>query len=162
MPHRSRMSLFGSVLLLLLSTAASGEAQRRSAPIEAGLRGGYHFSLKKLGLGGQLRIPLAPALELIPSGEYWFTGGTDGAINFDIAVSTGSRGAVYGGAGGALVFSEPGGDSQSDFGVNVFAGVAPYRSGVVGLRWFLEGRYLIRSGTNPFTVLLGLNAPLGG
>ncbi len=162
MPHRYRVFAFSSAVLLSFASVVRVEAQRRSAPIEAGLRGGYHFSLKKLGLGGQLRIPLAPALDLIPSGEYWFTGGTDGAINLDIAVSTGSRGAVYGGAGGALVFSEPGGDSQSDFGVNVFAGVAPYRSGVVGLRWFLEGRYLIRSGTNPFTVLLGLNAPLGG
>lgn len=159
MTYRSRPVMILMVVLLMSVLAGSASAQGRT---EAGLRGGYHFTLKKLGLGGQLRIPVAPAIELIPSGDFWFSGATDGAVNLDIAASTGSAGAVYGGGGVALVFSEPNGDSQSDIGANLFVGVAPYRSGVSGLRWFLEGRYLIRSGTNPFVLVIGLNAPLGG
>ena len=47
-------------------------------------------------------------------------------------------------------------------GGNLFVGVAPYKTKKSGLRWFAEVRAFIRSGRNPLSLNIGLNAPLGG
>lgn len=147
------------VAVCLCTMSGSLEAQRRrKTPPDVGLRGGYEFKGKDFTAGAQIRIPLARGSDLIPSGDWYFSGGKNFQLNLDLALPLMPGGGFYAGGGLGVVFT----DETTTYGGNVFAGVAPYKSRDVGLRWFLEVRSLIRSGTNPLHLVIGLNAPLGG
>ena len=153
-------------LLLLITPIAGATAQRRSyrPPPEFGLRGGYEIRGQDFRAGAQIRIPLARGSDLIPSGDWIFTGGTNFQVNLDLALPFMPGGGFYGGGGLGVAFTDEGRESglASTIGGNVFIGVAPYKTKGSGLRWFAEVRLFVRSGRNPLSLNIGLNAPLGG
>jgi hypothetical protein len=111
-----------------------------------------------------MRIPLARGSDLIPSGDWIFAGGTNFQVNLDLALPFMPGGGFYGGGGLGVAFSNEGQSSglATTVGGNLFVGIAPYKTKGGGLRWFAEVRMFIRSGTNPLSLNIGLNAPLGG
>lgn len=161
----------GIALGLLLAASAmalplrSAEAQRRNQPSpEAGLRGGFEFKNDDWSAGAQLRFPLARGSELIPSGDWIFRSGTNFRLNLDLAVPLMPRGGFYGGGGLGVDFTDRAVSSglATTYGGNLMLGVAPYKSGRHGLHWFAEGRWFLKNGPNLFTLVIGLNARLGG
>lgn len=129
-----------------------------------GLRAGYEFRGKDFIGGAQIRIPLARGSDLIPSGDWIFASGTNFQLNLDLALPFMPGGGFYGGGGLGVAFTNQGVDSglESTWGGNLFVGVAPYKNKRGGLRWFAEVRSFLRSGRNPLSLVIGLNAPLGG
>ncbi len=167
--HLTSKRYRAALLLLLAALCISNnslEAQRRGrkTPPDVGLRGGYEFRGKDFSAGAQMRIPLARGSDLIPSGDWFFTGGTNFQLNLDLALPLMPGGGFYAGGGLGVAFTDRGGSSglNETVGGNLFVGVAPYKSRRQGLRWFLEVRSFVRSGTNPLMVVVGLNTPLGG
>ena len=153
-------------LLLLVTPIAWASAQRRSSrpPIDMGLRAGYDFRGKDFRAGAQFRFPLAKGSDLIPSGDWIFADGTNFQVNLDLALPFMPGGGFYGGGGLGVAFTDAGQESglATTVGGNLFVGVAPYKTKKSGLRWFAEVRVFVRSGRNPLSLNIGLNAPLGG
>ena len=153
-------------LLLLVTPVAWATAQRQTfrPPPDIGLRGGYEFRGKNFSAGAQMRIPLARGSDLIPSADWVFAGGTNFQLNLDLALPFMPGGGFYGGAGLGVAFTDRGTESglDNEVGANLFVGVAPYKTTNRGLRWFAEVRAFLRSGRNPLSLNIGLNAPLGG
>lgn len=153
-------------LFLLITPFAWATAQRRSSrpPPDIGLRAGYEFRGEDFSAGAQMRIPLARGSDLIPSGDWFFVGGTNFQLNLDLALPFMPGGGFYGGGGLGVAFTDQGQSSglATTVGGNLFVGVAPYKNKNTGLRWFAEVRAFIRSGRNPLSLNIGLNAPLGG
>lgn len=153
-------------LLLIVTPVAWATAQRRSfrPPPEIGLRGGYEFRGKDFSAGVQMRFPLARGSDLIPSADWVFVGGTNFQLNLDLALPLMPGGGFYGGGGLGVAFTDRGVESGLDkeVGGNLFVGVAPYKTKRRGLRWFAEVRAFLRSGRNPLSLNIGLNAPVGG
>jgi len=151
--------------LLLITPAAWATAQRRPPrpPPDIGLRGGYDFRGKDFRAGAQIRIPLAKGSDLIPSGDWIFASGTNFQVNLDLALPFMPGGGFYGGAGLGVAFTDEGVESglATTIGANLFIGVAPYKTKGSGLRWFAEVRSFVRSGSNPLSLNIGLNAALG-
>ncbi len=154
------------VLLLFLTPVAWATAQRRASrpPPDIGLRGGYEFRGSNFTAGAQIRYPLARGSDLIPSADWVFTSGTNFQLNLDLALPFMPGGGFYGGAGLGVAFTDRGAESGLDkeVGANLFVGVAPYKNTNDGLRWFAEVRAFLRSGRNPLSFNIGLNAALGG
>lgn len=126
-----------------------GQALRRAAP-EAGLRIGYDFSSKGPGIGGQIKVPLAQVLDIMPSADFVVTGTRNGwQVNVDGALRMGRYQALYlgGGVGIANGSPEP----------NIFAGLSPKRR-IPGRQanGYFEGRWTL---TQParFMIVLGIN-----
>jgi len=165
--RRPRLPAWAVVALLLLSAPlAWATAQQRSfrQPPDLGLRVGYDFRGNDFRAGAQMRFPLARGSDLIPSGDWIFAGGTNFQVNLDLALPFMPGGGFYGGGGLGVAFTDEGQSSglATTVGGNLFVGVAPYKTKGDGLRWFAEFRTFIRSGTNPMSLNIGLNAPLGG
>lgn len=151
--------------LLLITPAAWATAQRRGSrpPPDIGLRGGYDFRGKDFRAGAQMRIPLAKGSDLIPSADWIFASGTNFQANLDLALPFMPGGGFYGGGGLGVAFTNEGVESglATTIGANLFLGVAPYKTKRSGLRWFAEVRSFVRSGRNPLSLNIGLNAKLG-
>lgn len=164
--RRPRLPAWAVVALLLLVTPVAWAAAQRRAyrpPPEIGLRGGYEFRSKDFSAGAQIRIPLARGSDLIPSGDWFFTGGTNFQVNLDLALPFMPGGGFYGGGGLGVAFTDLGVTSglATTVGGNLFAGVAPYKDKKSGLHWFAEVRAFLRGGRNPLSFIIGLNTPLG-
>jgi hypothetical protein len=168
--RRRRIGAGVTTLVLAMSFAClgttDGQAQRRSyrPPPEMGLRAGYEFRGKDWSVGAQARASMARGSDLIFSGDYYFISGTNFQLNMDLALPLMPGGGFYGGAGLGMAFTNVGVSSGlgTTIGANLLVGVAPYKSGRGGLHWFVEGRMFLRDGQNPLSLVVGLNAPLGG
>lgn len=156
---------------VLVSTQLSAQARRGRAQntlertVEVGLRTGYDFDTDDWALGLQARFPIASIVEFIPSGDYFFVeNGTSFQVNADLAVPLAPRGALYGGAGAGLFVRDPGlpgVDTQTEFGLNLLVGLEPGRLRGSRFRWFVEARWFVIKGDNPFRLAAGINFPLG-
>jgi hypothetical protein len=170
----------GRVAALLLAGAVMAvpqdvEAQRlrvganirgpaRPGP-ELGIRGGYDFDAEAVSLGGQLRLPIGPFIEIVPSGDYFLAGDqTAWQANLDLAVRTGFRQVLYAGVGGALahrafeiqgiaIFPE-----DTKLGLNLFAGASIPRFLRTRIRPYIEARWTFVSDFDAqFDLVLGVN-----
>ncbi len=164
---RPRPSAWAVIALLLVLTPmawATAQRRQRGPRPDIGLRAGYDFRGKDFRAGAQFRFPLAKGSDLIPSGDWIFADGTNFQVNLDLALPFMPGGGFYGGAGLGVAFTDEGQESglATTVGGNLFVGVAPYKTKQSGLRWFAEVRAFIRSGRNPLSLNIGLNAPLGG
>ena len=159
-------------LTILGSTPLAAQARRGRArntlerTAEIGIRTGYDFDTDDWALGLQARFPVAAIIEFIPSGDYFLVdNGTSFQINADLAFPLAPRGALYGGAGGGLFVRDPGlpgVDTQTELGLNLLVGLEPGRLRRSRIRWFVEARWFVIEGNNPFRLAAGVNFPLGG
>jgi hypothetical protein len=136
--------------------------------VEIGIRGGYDFDVTAPSAGVQLRLPIGPTAELVPSGDYYFTGSqTAWQANLDLAVRTGFLQVVYAGVGAALahrsfVTDEVMLPEDTKLALNLFAGASVPRFFPGRWRPYLETRWTVASGyDSQFVALIGLNVRLG-
>jgi len=126
------------------------------------LRGGYDTEREAGGAGLAIRIPLAAAVELVPSGDYYFVDVGDAwQFNLDASIRLGKRGMFYLGTGLAAINRRTV-TWNTDFGLNLFGGLAVETpGGRFGL--IVEPRFTLRDtdGGNPFYVSLGASIALG-
>lgn len=151
--------------LSLLPADLAGQGRRPRNIMEIGIRAGYDFQVDDAMLGGQLRFGLPRGTGLVASGDWIFGGGTNFQMNLDLLLPLGPNGGLYAGGGlGAAVVDRtvPGGNSDVSLGGNLLVGLAPYRWGRRGPHWFVEARWFLHSGDDPFRLLFGLTAPIGG
>ena len=169
----ARAATWGVVacLTVLCSTQLSAQARRGRAPntleqtAEIGIRTGYDFDRDDWALGLQARFPLTRIIEFIPSGDFFLVdNGTSFQVNADLAVPLAPRGALYGGAGAGFLVRDPGlpgVDTHTEFGLNLLVGLEPGRLRRSRVRWFIEARWFVIEGNNPFRLAAGINFPLG-
>jgi hypothetical protein len=159
-------------LTVLSATQASAQARRGRArntlerTAEIGIRTGYDFDSEDWALGAQARFPLTAVIEFIPSGDFYLVeNGTSFQVNADLAFPLAPRGALYGGAGAGFFVRDPGlpgVETRTEFGLNLLAGLEPGRLRGSRIRWFVEARWYVIEGNNPFRLAAGINFPLGG
>jgi len=126
------------------------------------LRGGYDTEREAGGAGLAIRIPLSNAVEIIPSGDYFFVDVGDAwQGNLDASIRFGKRGMFYLGTGLAVINRRTA-TWHTDVGLNLFGGLAVETpGGRFGL--IVEPRFTLRDtdGGNPFYVALGVSIALG-
>ena len=156
------MAVMAGMAVGLVLWPGHAEAQQRirqnrvsivSAEPEAGIRGGYDFRYKAAVLGGQVKLPLGQALDLMPSADYFFGTAKRWEGNADAAIRLGKIQGMY--AGGGWHFG------RGDHGPSVFFGLEPRRR-LTGnqVHGYLETRWIFEGPTR-FQLLLGLNLALG-
>jgi hypothetical protein len=170
------------LFLLLLAGVESLDAQCRTSrdrrrhecrarrttvvsPVQFGVRGGYDFTDEEGSAGAQLRLPVAPQLLVVPSGDVFFAdAGTEWQLNTDLVLRPSTLAGVYGGIGVAFVNREfePGDDSETEVGFNLLLGLEGGRIAGSTLRPFVEGRWTRVEDHSPFRLVAGFNVPVSG
>ena len=159
----SRASLAVAALVAWQVTAGAGEAaaQRRArgaglvpARPEAGIRLVYDVTGGGPGIGGQIKVPLARALDVMPSADWVINGTRSGwQYNIDGAIRLGRFQAAYAGGGVGI--------ANNVSKANLFVGLAPARR-LPGrqAQGYFEARWTL---TNPsrFMLVLGVNFRIG-
>src|SRR3990172_7741565 len=113
--------MFGVSLLVL--------APEVSADIKPGVRTGVYFDAESAFIGGEVLADITDSWFFNPNLEYVFLdAGSLWTFNFDVHydLPTGSRWYFWLGAGPAIIYLDPDNpfrESDTDFGVNLFAGV---------------------------------------
>lgn len=131
-------------------------AQQRS---HFGFHGGYNFDADDPLIGAQLLLPLASHVELYPSFDYYFTGGTSTlGLGVDLKLRTsGSHLVFYGGGGLNILWEDAGGGTRaSNTGGDLFGGLESRRGNV---HPYAEFRVLLH-GTSSSQIAAGLNFTL--
>ncbi|MDH3456217.1 MAG: hypothetical protein OER90_05195 [Gemmatimonadota bacterium] len=159
---------------LLLLTAQALDAQRARVwagrrgvgrpAVELGIRTGYDFDVDAVLVGAQLRLPIGPTIEVVPSADYYFVSdGTAWQVNADVMVRTGFLQLLYGGVGGALThrpftvsdFTVP---DDTKWGLNLSAGVSTPRFLPWRVRPYAEARWtFVSEYDTQFAIVGGAN-----
>ena len=157
-PTAAALLLASLIVMALPTTALAQGLQGRTRIV---LRGGYDTTRDAGGVGGAVRIPIAGAFEIIPSGDYFFVNlGDAWQANLDGAIRFGGRQLFYVGTGVAVLGRNVNGFSNTDVGWNLFAGLAAETpGGRFGL--VIEPRYTLRDGSDPFWLTLGVSIAIG-
>lgn len=143
---RARLCAF---LLLVLSASTLGSS-RASAGVDPGVRAGVYTDLSAFALGGELLSSMGSRWFFNPNVEVAFAdGGNLTTINGDFHYDLPSDGlmSVYLGGGPALLLasSNRGGGSNTDFGVNLLAGISGVRGSA---RPFVQSKVILSGGTD--------------
>ena len=150
----------GTRILVLVAALAlvfgrAGTAQRS----HIGIHGGYNFDAADPLIGAQLLLPVASHLELYPSFDYYFTGGTSTlGFSADLKLRThGSQMVLYGGGGLNILWEDAGGGTRSsDTGGDLFGGFESRRGNT---HPYVELRVLLHD-TSSLQLAAGLNFTL--
>jgi hypothetical protein len=147
--------------LIVTALPTSAPAQGLQGRTRIVLRGGYDSTRDAGGIGGAVRIPVAGAFEVIPSGDYFIVDlGDAWQANLDGAIRFGGSQLFYVGTGVAVLGRSFNGLSNTDVGWNLFAGLAAEtpggRFGII-----IEPRYTLRDGSDPFWMTLGVSYAIG-
>lgn len=133
-----------------------------SAP-EFGVHGGYDFD-EELGMaGGQLRIPVADQVFVVPSGDVFFDDAlTEWQLNADVVLRPEVLGGVYIGAGAAFVNRDfdRSGEDETETGYNLFAGLDGGQLLRTSIRPYVEARWTDVDDYDPFRAVIGVNVPV--
>jgi len=131
------------------------------AAVDFGIRAGIYTDAEEAFVGGELLMPVARSVFFNPNIEYVFI--QDGDLitfNADFHYDFWSDRAltVWAGAGAALINSDPppqrrrDDDDETDFGVNILAGVGAVRGSV---RPYLQGKVVL-SDDSEFVIAVGV------
>lgn len=154
-----RLVAFLFFALALTSLPQEAQAQRRGLRVvrgmvpELGPRVGYDFDADDWSVGGQLRLP-ARRLELLLSGDYYFTDA--GQVNLDLALRLGPLSSLYVGGGVGVYWS-----FGSSVGPNILVGLHPAGRRAAPIRPYAEGRWTFLDYGTPFRLVFGVNVTLG-
>jgi len=143
---------------LVAAHAAPARAQTNRTHV--GLNVVYNFDYEEFGAGGQMTFPIGQMLQFYPSFNVYFVdGGSLWAANADLkyAVSGENLNWLYLGGGLNVTTASAGGGSDSNAGLNLFAGVESLRGNV---HPFLEVRFTVGDGSSG-QLAAGLNFTLG-
>lgn len=143
MKHRIRATLTAAAMLVAVTGVAS--AQTHSSHF--GPRLSYNFDAKAVGIGAQLGVPIASHLEFYPSIDIFFpSAGSLLGLNADLKYRVGRADVswLYLGTGLNIARSSFNGNSNSDAGLNLFAGVESLRGRI---HPFGEFRVTVNSGS---------------
>ncbi|HEX2189515.1 MAG TPA: hypothetical protein VHG51_11485 [Longimicrobiaceae bacterium] len=130
-----------------------------------GVRGGYDFEEGVGSAGAQLRIPVVPQLLLVPSADVFFDDGpSEWQLNADLMLRPDDLAGLYGGVGAALLSrddpDEPGDETDTEVGYNLFVGLESGRVRGTSLRPFVEARWTGVDDYVPFRLVAGFNVPI--
>ncbi|MCC6319357.1 MAG: hypothetical protein IT361_16920 [Gemmatimonadaceae bacterium] len=148
------------LLVVTLLAGARGAAAQAAGPTLGGPRVTYNFDVEEAAIGGQFIIPLNSRFDFYPSLDIFLPDdGSLFAINADLRFHPAPRDAAQLYLGGGVNISRAAyrGRSNSDAGVNLFAGLEG-RSGVI--RPFGELRVILSDGSS-VQMAGGLNILLG-
>jgi hypothetical protein len=153
---------------LLLSAVATSlllAASSARADVDFGLRGGVYSDASDPFAGVELLAPIGHSLYFNPNFEYVFVDHGDFfTLNFDAHYDFWSSpsASVWLGAGAAVLYTDPGGprgarngDSQTDFGLNLLAGIGARRG---PLRPYLQGKVIV-SDDSQAVIAVGIRFP---
>ena len=154
-----RVSKVSRVLLaaLLVTGATLVHAQ---GPVMVGPRVAYNFDFEEAAIGGHLMLPLNSRIDFYPSIDIFLPdNGSLLGLNADLRLHplTRETAMIYGGGGLNLTRASFRGESNTDAGVNLFAGLEG-RTGVI--RPFGELRLILGDGSS-VQLVGGLNIVLG-
>jgi hypothetical protein len=146
--------LIGTTLLLL--SGAAGVSPAYAQRSHFGPHVAYNFDMKETAIGAQLHLPIAHALELYPSFDYYLVdSGSLLGLSADLKFRTPGD-PLYLGGGLNVLRAGGGGSSSNDTGFDLFAGLET-RYG-----WshpYVEIRGLFHSGSS-LQGALGINITL--
>jgi hypothetical protein len=160
--------------VLLLFTAQVLDAQRARVwagrrsigrpAVELGVRSGYDFDVDGVTVGAQLRLPVGPTIEVVPSADYLFVAdATAWQVNADLMVRTGFLQLLYAGLGAALThrpFSIGNVTivEEAEWGLNLLAGVSAPRFLPWRVRPYAEARWtFVSEFDTQFAIVGGAN-----
>lgn len=175
----SGMRVGSALLVLTLCGVGHLDAQRRRPgarmraveppAVELGIRGGYDFAIEGPAVGIQVRLPLAPYADLVPSGDYCFaTGQTAWQANLDLIVDNALLPLLFIGVGGALAHrafevGEIRTPEATRLGLNILAGVSAAPLLRSRFRPYVEVRWTAVPDFDSHVALVGgVNLRLGG
>jgi hypothetical protein len=147
------------VLLLLVLTASSADAQRRSRRRGAAVNSGptygahlgYNFDADGALLGAQLSWPISNDLAFYPTFDYYFVDSGDlWALNFDLKWRPPTRNGIWY-VGGGLNWLH--GEGGSDTNLNLETGLEDRRGKT---RPYVEGRFILGN-ESVFQIVGGLS-----
>lgn len=146
-----------SILALSLGFLALGAIPASAGPIGLEAFGGVQTNGNNdFLLGAGLRFSLA-SITVIPNGEYYFVdSGTFYTLNVDATMSVLPLGVASGyiGAGlGMLTYDPEFGDSNTNSGVNILAGVG---LNAVPMKPFAQLKYVFTDGDDPIVFSAGI------
>jgi len=154
----SRVLKIATAVVLL--SALAGSAQAQTSRLHIGPRISYQFDLEEVGLGVQVGVPVARHLEFYPSFDYFFVDpGSFWNLNADLKYRLEGQGLnwLYLGTGVNIARASAGGSSNTDAGLNLFAGLESLKGSV---HPFGEFRFTVGDGSTAM-VAAGLNFTLG-
>lgn len=146
---------------LILSAAVATTAQAQTNQMHFGPRLAYHFDAQAFGVGAQFSAPLGQHLEFYPSFDVFLVDvGSFADLNVDLKlrVAQESFNWLYLGAGLNLARRSAGSVSDTQTGLNVFAGAESLRGRV---HPFAELR-VVASNSTSAQFAFGLNFTLHG
>jgi len=144
---------------LVAAAALAGTAQAQTNRLHLGPRLSYQFDVEEFGVGAQLSVPMARYLEFYPSFDYFFVdNGSFWNLNADLKyrIAAATVRWLYLGAGLNIARSSNG-ESHTDAGLNLFAGVESLKGRV---HPFAEFRFTAGDGSTG-QISAGLNITLG-
>jgi hypothetical protein len=145
-----------TALILTLGVSSAASAQGRT---HLGPQIGYNFDSEALVIGGQFSAPMATQLEAYPSLNVFLVDGASvWALNGDLKYRLPVEGEwLYLGGGLNVTFSEFGGVSSTDAGLNLIGG---FESRIGNVHPFGEIRFTVGDGSSA-QLVGGLNFTLG-
>ena len=153
----SRTTWTAALALALIAAFGLQPAPASAGPLGWQAIGGWYTDNDDFFLGAGARFAAGP-ITAIPNAEYVFVDGgklftlnVDGTLNvLPLAVATG-----YVGGGLAFVISDPdGGDSNTDTGFNLIAGMG---FNAIKLHPFAQIKWIVKDGNDPFVFGLGIH-----
>jgi len=153
----SRTTWTAAFALALIAAFGLKPAPASAGPLGWQAIGGWYTDNDDFFLGAGARFAAGP-ITAIPNAEYVFVDGgklftlnVDGTLNvLPLAVATG-----YVGGGLAFVISDPdGGDSNTDTGFNLIAGMG---FNAIKLHPFAQIKWIVKDGNDPFVFGVGLH-----
>jgi len=148
------------VIALVLASALAGTVEAQTGKFHLGPRISYQFDAEAVGLGAQFSAPLASHLEFYPSADYFFVDeGSYWSFNADLKYRIPSESIkwLYIGAGLNISNFSNDGSSDTETGLNLFAGVESLKGRV---HPFGEFRFMTSNGSTA-QIAVGLNFTLG-
>jgi hypothetical protein len=141
-----------------LSFAGATGSQAQTGAVHVGPRVTYNFDFEEAAIGFQLGLPLASRLDFYPSVDIFLPDqGSLAAFNADLRFRPQDMGPWYLGTGLNLTRASAGGESNTDAGLNLIAGLEA-QTGVI--HPFVEVRGIL-SDRNSMQLTGGLNITIG-
>jgi hypothetical protein len=140
--------------VFVLLAGAAGVSRAAAQRSHFGLHGGYNFDFKEGLIGAQLHMPIARAIELYPSFDYYLLD-TGTLVGFNADLKFLSRGTpLY--FGGGLNVLDGSGSGNTDTGFDLFGG---FETRYGRTHPYIEGRFLFHNNST-FQLLFGINVTL--
>ena len=113
-----------AAMVVALSMGAATVAESQAGQRYLGPRVSYNFDAEEAGLGLQLGLPLTTSLSFYPSFDVFFVDpGSFFSVNADFKLRPDIRAPLYFGAGLNVARASGGGQSDTNAGLNLLAGL---------------------------------------